>query len=444
MTSREKLMIDRVIGLPIVFVLNGLCRILGKVLRRDHSIQPARVTTVVVAKFFGMGSIVQGMTLLRSLRDRFPNARILFITDQRNRSLIESLDCVDEGLYVDDRGPLRLAVSTGRILSELMRRKVDLYFDLEVYSAYACLIALLSLSRNRFGFYRYSTGFKSGIYTHLVYFNARLPIRSIYLQLGLAAGSRPVDPSRVGALRISKEDRASFAAKWSNARGQASNQNYVAVNPNASDLLLERRWPASSFAKVIERLTSNGVCVALTGTQTEKAYVDDLTTRLSPSALKLVVNTAGSLSFGELLALLDGAACVLTNDTGPMHFAVALGRPTACLFGPASPDHYGFLEGEVEVFYHRVFCSPCVHEIAVPPCGGNNVCMQLIEAAGVAAAVERLLGWSGPAAERSVERVLVEELVPEIYDQCGQPLGLVVRKSIASNDSTSSSRATRH
>jgi ADP-heptose:LPS heptosyltransferase len=434
-TSRQKLLIDRIIGLPIVFVLNGLCRILGKVLRRDHSIQPEALKTVVVAKFFGMGSILQATPLLRSLRERFPGARIMFVTDLRNRPLIERLEHIDEGLFVDDRDPFRLAASTARILLEMIRRRIDLYFDLEVYAAYATLIALLSLARNRFGFYRYSTRFKHGIYTHLVYFNARLPIRTIYLQLGLAAGSQPPDEDRLGPLRLQEQDRASFAFKWAATLGDAASGRYVAVNPNASDLLLERRWPAASFVFVIERLTRHGIRVALTGAPAEKSYVDQLVSELSPEARSRVINTAGALSLGELFVLLEGAACVVTNDTGPMHFAVALGQPTVCLFGPCNPDHYGFPSGRVEILYRQVFCSPCVHEIAEPPCGGNNVCMKLIEPTSVVAAAERLLGIGAP--HRTPEdRLPLRGPSAEVYDAFGTPLGLVVRKSIGPHRAT--------
>ena len=70
MTNRQKLFIDRVVGLPIVFVLNGVCRVLGKLLHRDHSIRSPAIQTIVVAKFVGMGSILQATPLLRS-RVRF-------------------------------------------------------------------------------------------------------------------------------------------------------------------------------------------------------------------------------------------------------------------------------------------------------------------------------------------------------------------------------------
>ena len=133
-----------------------------------------------------------------------------------------------------------------------MRARVDLYIDLEIYSAYASIVALLSLARNRAGFYRESAQHKRGNYTHLMYFNPRSPIRYIYLQLGRMIGCEPVEPDRLGPIRVDAEDRREVAAKLSAAG--AGGLPYIVVNPNASDLLVERRWPAVRFAELIEGL----------------------------------------------------------------------------------------------------------------------------------------------------------------------------------------------
>ena len=201
------------------------------------------------------------------------------------------------------------------------------------------------------------------------------------------------------------------------------------VNPNASELLLERRWPAHYVIEAVEKLASFGHRVALIGSRDERPYVDGLYKRLSDKARARVVNTAGKLGFGELLALLEGAACALTNDTGPMHMAIALGRPTVCLFGPANPEHYGQKSHNIEIFYMPVFCSPCLYEADVPPCDGNNICMQRIKPEPVVAAVLRLLSVSSqlngtpPAGEVKSPSVANEAAN-------GSPLGVVVRESL--------------
>jgi len=300
-------------------------------------------------------------------------------------------------------------VSSLRAIGQLIRARVDLFFDLEVYSAYASTMSLLSFARNRLGFYRESAEHKIGIYTHLMYFNTRCPIRYIYLQLGRTVGCVPVTPDQLGTLRVTVQDRQE-AARFNLPSG-----GYVAVNPNASDLMIERRWPGEQFAELIRQLAAN-VPVVLIGAPAEREYVS----RLAPPG---VFNLAGQLSVGGLLALLEDARCLITNDTGPMHMAWALGTPTVCLFGPVDPAHYGWSGAGVEILYRRVYCSPCLHEADEPPCRGNNVCMQRITVAEVHGAVIRVLTTSAPPRATG--------FTPEFFvDGTAAPLGRVVRGSL--------------
>lgn len=429
MRTRRKIHVDRLVGRPLAGAANLVARGLGRVLRRDHSVDPDAVRTIAVVKFVGMGSILHATPLLRGLVRRFPNARIVFVTARGNRRFVEHLANVDEILCVDDRGPLRLLLTSLATLGALARRRVDLYFDLEVYSAYACLMALLSLARNRYGLYRTSVRFKLGIYTHALYFNTHKAIRELYGQLGAAAGVPAEREPALGPLRVSDEARRSLDARWQQLAGATAGEAPIVFNPNASDLLEERRWPAHQVVAAVEKLVRRGHLVAFSGAPDEAPYVAELTGRLSSETRERVVNTAGELTLPELLALLERARCVVSNDTGPMHMAIALGRPTVCLFGPCHPAHYGVRSPDVEILYEPVFCSPCVHHTDEPPCAGDNVCMKRIEPDAVLAAVERLLSRDGAAA------TAVGDAAPggSLSDSAGSPLGIVVRESVPSN-----------
>lgn len=420
MKTHTKIFIDRLVGLPLAWLLNLSARVLGKVLKRDHAITRPSVRTIVISKYLGMGSILQATPLIRSVRAGFPDARILFLTTKGCRRLVERLEHIDQVITIDDSNIVALARTSARVIFQLVRARVDLFFDLELYSAYASIISLLSLARNRIGFYRESAQHKRGNYTHLMYFNTRSPIRNIYLQLGMLVGCPPVEPDRLGRIRVDPADRDEAAAKLA-AVGPAG---YLVVNANASDLMIERRWPLDRFAKVIDRLTErHDLAVVLVGAPAERGYVADLAARVRDPGGR-VRDLAGELSLGGLFALLEGARCVLTNDTGPMHMAWALGTPTIGLFGPVDPGHYGRVAPGFQVLYKPVYCSPCVHEVDEPPCMGNNVCMKRIEVDEVLDAVDRVLAvakGTGPSGETD----------PSFYtDQDGRPLGRVVRGGV--------------
>jgi ADP-heptose:LPS heptosyltransferase len=151
--------------------------------------------------------------------------------------------------------------------------------------------------------------------------------------------------------------------------------------------------------------------------------VASLVARVGASGSARVFNLAGALSLGGLLALLKQARCLVTNDTGPMHMAWALGTPAVCLFGPVSPAHYGWTAANVEIVYDPVYCSPCLHETDEPPCRGNNICMQRIEIEPVFAAIQRVLAGNNPRHPDGFR--------PDFFvDEKGLPLGRVIRGSI--------------
>lgn len=429
MTHKQRILADRLIAVPAAFLFNGLARLLGFLLRRDHAITPENVRVIVVAKLIGMGSILQAAPLLRALKRHYPGARLIFVTLHSNRELLRRLSCVDEILVLDDRSLLAMGMTTIRTIAALIRQRASMYFDLEVYSGFASLLALCAVTRNRLGFYRHSVAFKKGIYTHLVYFNTRMPVRQLYLQLGRVAGVPCGQSERLGPISINDEERSSTRRILAGARGWQPEKPYIVVNPNASDLLLERRWPTESVTEAIARLVCSGNQVVLMGAPSEAPFVQSLFEGLPPDVRMRVANTAGQLTLGELLALLDEAACVLTNDTGPMHMAIALERPTVCLFGPANPEHYGQDLPFVEIFYARVFCSPCLYEADEPPCNGNNICMQRIEPQAVVQAVHRLIRADSRGHASPIHGRL--NCLPVIVDAPdGKPLGVVVRASL--------------
>jgi ADP-heptose:LPS heptosyltransferase len=367
--------------------------------------------------------------LLRGLKQQFPLARLTLVTLESNRRLADRLQGVDEVLCLDDRGAFSMLRTTSRVVASLMQRHVDHYFDLEVYSGFACLLAVFSLARNRLGFYRHSNRFKKGIYTHLVYFNTRMPVRRIYLQLGRLAGVPSDADDRLSSIPVGPSERLKLQEKLS-ALGLKPGSRYILVNPNASDLLIERRWPEGHMVHALTRLAELGHNVVMMGAPPEAPFVKSLRDRVPEPVRDRVFNTAGLLSLGEAFALIEGAACVLTNDTGPMHMAFALGRPTVCLAGPADPVHYGMEQPQIVTLYAPVPCSPCIYEVDEPPCHGNNVCMQRLLPEFVVQQVVLQLAQSAPDSLTSQPRAAGGTIrLPLVWENdTGQPLGTVVRR----------------
>jgi ADP-heptose:LPS heptosyltransferase len=406
----QKLQLDRTLFAAAAFVLNGLTRLLGRVLRRDHSVRQGNVRVIVLAKLVGLGSLIQSTVLLRSLRVRYPEARIVYFTLDRNAEMCRRLPGVDDVVSFDDSGLRTGAATVIAALWRLARMRVDLYFDLEVYSHLASILATLSMARNRYGFFRQSCRFKQGLHTHLLYLNCFRHITEAYAQMARLAGADP-EIALIGP-KLTDTDRLVASGFLERARGGEPSARYLALNANASDLLLERRWTARNWSRLIEHLAEreSRLRFLLIGGPDEKEYLEREIVAHVPEVLRSRVTiAAGTLSLFETMALLERCEALVTNDSGPMHFAFALGVPAVTLWGPGLPAHYGPLEGmNARVLYAGIYCSPCLYHTEPAPCRGDNQCMQAITVGEVEDAVADVIGLAAgpPRREPSGKRIL--------------------------------------
>ncbi len=389
LSYRGKILADRTIGLVVSIFIAALARIAGFFLKRNHS--PAvHPKALAVAKFVGIGSIVYVGYFCRLLRRRFPYARIYFITTKGFKTMAERLSDVDEVLVVDDTGLGRMILTNIQLIFKLWAIRPELYFDMEVYSSYSAVIANLSLARNRYGFYRKSVAFKKGLFTHFVFFNTRRHISEIYRQMALVAGADNEDVVLPSPIIFSKDDDQLLAVL---ERHGINQKPVVLVNPNASELLLERRWLVERWAAYLDQAVRrwSRMSFLLVGTSDEVTYVDWIYELLSDKTKDNVVNLAGQLEFGAFLSLVKRARLVVTVDSGPLHLAAAFGKPTISLWGPGAPEHYAPIRGWHKTLYNPTYCSPCLYHADVPPCEGNNQCMKNIFVEELIAATEEFL-----------------------------------------------------
>jgi ADP-heptose:LPS heptosyltransferase len=124
-------------------------------------------------------------------------------------------------------------------------------------------------------------------------------------------------------------------------------------------MLPQRRWPQENFAAVAQRLLQKyqNILIIGTGSPAEKDYVEAVVKMVGN---KRYINSSGVFSFDELVPLYSISAFMLTNDSGPAHFASVTSLKVFVLFGPETPELYLPLGGNAEPFYLALPCSPCV------------------------------------------------------------------------------------
>ena len=130
----------------------------------------------------------------------------------------------------------------------------------------------------------------------------------------------------------------------------------VLINPNASELLVQRRWMPERYIEVMQRIVVEyeDVLVLITGAPGEREEADELVAAVGHERC---VNFAGRLKLVELPALYTISTLMLSNDSGPGHFSSVTDMPTFVIFGPETPALYGSL-GNSTPIYAGLACSP--------------------------------------------------------------------------------------
>jgi ADP-heptose:LPS heptosyltransferase len=396
MTISTQRAIDRFAGIPLCIVAALLRRLAS---RRPVAEDPRQWQSVLVLKFFGLGSIVQATAFVHALRSLNPKARIFFLTFAGNSEMAERIPGVTDSCTISTESLPVFIRDTLRALSRVRSAGPDVAFDLEFFSKFSTLLGLLSGAPLRVG-YALPARWRIWSLTHPTLLDTSGHIADSFLSLLQRFTASDVSTGTPDFRRATAAERRAIDDALDL---HVRDSPLVCVNINAGATSLERRWPAERFMKVVRVLLERhpGGRFIFIGARDERAYVAGAIAATGLMSGR-VENFAGMTSLGELIALLERADLLLTNDSGPMHLAAVLGTPTVALFGPESPRVY-LPRGNVNVIYKPMECSPClnVYNAKLFRCPYQARCMREISPDEVTAAARQLLsnraasqGWA--------------------------------------------------
>jgi heptosyltransferase II len=283
-----------------------------------------------------VGDAVMSLPALRAIRERFSTARITILAKPWVADLYARESFVDEIILYGGQSPWRTGL-------ELRSRKFDCAILLQ--NAFeAAWIAWLARIPTRIGYKRDG---RQILLTRAVDVPKRGEIprheRFYYLELLRRAGvidSLPVSEAiRMGPGTVKSEKRV------------------IGVSPGAA-YGTAKRWLPERFAEAAGTLaTARGASIALFGSKTERALCEEIAQRLSGHP---VTNYAGETTLAQFIDLAAGCELFLTNDSGSMHIASALGVPTIAIFGATDDAATGPTGSRARAVRHAVECSPCL------------------------------------------------------------------------------------
>ena len=382
--------VDYYVGVPLCFSVTIVKKLFALFSFRKKSAKPNNILLIELSE---MGSTILADPAMKKLKQRL-SANLYFAIFKKNSPSLELLGTIPkENIYtIDDSGIFPLALDAFKLLFWTRKKRIDAVIDMELFSRFSALLTGLSGAGTTVGFHAfYNEGlYRGDMLTHKVAYNPHLHISKNFIALANALLSDKAelpysktaisdDEITLSKVAVSEPTKELMRRKISETfpAFDPGRHRIVLFNANASELLPIRRWPQEKYITlarmIIERYPK--VAILLTGGKSERAGLETIISGVSSDRC---VNFAGQTSLSDLPALYSISACMLSNDSGPPHFASVTGMPTYVFFGPETPKLYGTL-GTTTPIYAGLACSPCVSASnhRKTACT-DNVCLQVI------------------------------------------------------------------
>lgn len=381
--------IDHLAGVPLCFLVTLLIKLLSIFSFKKTT----DVKNVLLIELSEMGSAILVDPAMRKLKEK--GAKLHFVIFKKNAPSLYLLSTVEkENIFTIREDSLSsLVIDTLKFFIWTRKNKIDTVIDLELFSRFTALLTGLSGAERRIGYHAFHNEglYRGSLLTHEVAYNSHIHISKNFIALVNAAYATKHEVPYSKTLIHDDEiilAKASISDNekddmYQHVKGVYSDYNkdkqrIVLINPNASELLIQRRWMPEKYIELMKKVLNDyqDVIILITGAPSEKEEAEGLKKEVNNDRC---INFAGQLQLSELPALYSISHMMLTNDSGPGHFSAITDLKTYVIFGPETPKLYGSL-GNSTPIYAGLACSPCVSASnhRKTPCS-DNVCLQVIE-----------------------------------------------------------------
>lgn len=343
---------------------------------------------ILVVKPSSLGDVIHALPFLKAVKDTFPEAHVDWVISISLAPLLEGHPLIHDLIPLNKdvwRDITRLP-STASEIAALYRRirahRYDSVVDLQGLLRSGLITGAARAGRK--------IGFDDAREGSRLFYDTRIPVNSQmhavdkYLKAAEALGARP----ETAEFLLPVDDSA--AVRVRDLLGTVD--QYIVIVPSAR--WASKRWPPNRFVQLISMVSLP--CV-LTGSEGDAAIAKMITdaVRQFPdpqhdAGASGMINLCGKTDIRELIALIAEARAVVSNDSGPLHIAAALDRPTVAIFGPTDPvktGPYGWQKkSNLKVVRAGAGCSPCREKDC-----REHTCMERISPVHVYEALKALL-----------------------------------------------------
>jgi len=352
------------------FVLESISALLHK--RCPKYSKPYR--RILVVRTDRLGDVLLSTPVIKNLRKNMPSAYIAMMVNSSVKEVVQGNPYLDEVIPFDKRGEHKGLINSIRFVNSLKKKNFDLVLILHPTNR-VHLILFFARIRKRFGYDRKLGFLNTNILKHAKQFGRKHEI-DYTLDFLRELGFSDFDTSLFMPVYKEAESWADEFLKKLNLR---SNQPIIAIHPQAS--CLSKMWPSDYFAKLIEDIKEiyNPKIIQIGKERNyEKIHKD-------------VVNLSGKTNISQLASIIKRSSLLISNDSGPVHLAVALGIPVISIFGRKqdglSPRRWGPSSKSSVILHKDVGCEFCLaHD-----CKQGFACLKAIKPQEVLERVDQIL-----------------------------------------------------
>ncbi len=314
-----------------------------------------------------LGDLVMATPILKDLRDHWPEAKITAMCQGAVGDVLQEDPNLDEILKFKRPSGWIHRAEHGDILQPLRQGHYDLGILL-TNSFSSAWWFWRGHVKNRIG---YATHLRSGLLDYAIPFPAEKNSQHLVKTYKMLLQPLGIPLSSTNPQLYLTEQEKAKISEWLTKLGVKSNDIIVGINPGAA-YGSAKCWLPDRFQKVTQKLLDNPrIKIIYFGDKSGAPLIDDICTSLPAEK---VINLSGKTTLRELVAYIQACDIFLTNDSGPMHIASAVGVPLLALFGSTSDVATAPYKGGIVIHKH-VACSPCYRR----ECPIDFRCMKQIE-----------------------------------------------------------------
>jgi ADP-heptose:LPS heptosyltransferase len=379
---------DRWVGGPLCAILT----LFRKIFESAGRSGPRKFRRILFVKFAEQGSTVLAYPAILRAIEMVGRENVYFVVFEDNRFILDAMEIIPDGnvITIATNSLFRLAAGALRAVLQVRKIGIDAVIDMEFFTRFSAILTFTTGAKSRLGFHTFfgDGPYRGDLMTHRLLYNPHLHTSQMFEAMVEALTRDPAVLPTFDFELSTDQPLARFQPSLSevaeiNALLQHENPGIgsaplILLNPNASDLLPLRRWPSLRYVELARRLLERypELFIGFTGAPREATSNNQLADEVGSSR---VITLAGKTTLRQVLALYTRSEILVTNDSGPAHFASMTPIRVVALFGPETPALFAARSPNSTALWAGIACSPCVNAYnnRQSVCR-NNLCMQAI------------------------------------------------------------------